>query len=673
LSFIAERSISSLLKPYSMSKIYLGRHLLLMLLYSLCSLVVFSQPVPRWVSRYTGAGNMQDVPQSMTIDDAGNVYVTGLSEGERSQADFITLKYDATGKQLWAKRFNSRYNLQDGATGIVTDQPGNVYVTGWSYSTENSIVFTTIKYNRHGSQMWVKHYAAPNGSRSIAYSIRQDGHGNVYVTGSSIGAEGNDDYLLIKYDQAGNELWVRRYNSPENGVDVPYSLAVNTAGHIYVTGSSYESYATLKYDRDGHLLWSRRYSGPGLFPDAAKKIVLDKDGNAYVTGESFDPVSNYDIATIKYAPDGTELWARRYNSSQNLREQGFSLALDASNNVYVIGLGDVNNWGDYLTIKYDAAGNEQWVRRYQGTTTLSSEVPANIVVDPAGNSYVTGSSRPQDGNSDFATIAYDASGNELWVAKYDDDPGSEDEANAIALDAKGNLYITGQIHRKDIALVQYYTGLDVSIEAVDQTLYLGYRPNCTNLSARVSNGVPPYSYQWNHSMATTAKIFVCPEKTTTYTVTVTDASGKTASAQMEVKVIDVRCQNGKVIVCHQGVSLCLPIDMVEAHLAHGDRLGNAQCKNSGPVKTFEITIAPNPFSNSTVIEYEVPAEGHVFISIFDSRGNLIALPVNVWRLAGIYTTRFNASHLPPGIYFYRATLVSKSGTQWASGKMIKTR
>src|SRR5207253_11025758 len=125
--------------------------------------------------------------------------------------------------------------------------------------------FATIKYNSSGVQQWAKRYNGPANSDDVAYAIAIDGSGNVYVTGSSLGSGTGLDYATVKYNSAGTQLWASRYNGPANIDDVALSIAVDCARNVYVTGGSTGSgsgfdYATVKYNSSGVQQWASRYN-----------------------------------------------------------------------------------------------------------------------------------------------------------------------------------------------------------------------------------------------------------------------------------------------------------------------------------------------------------------------------------------------------------------------------
>jgi hypothetical protein len=129
----------------------------------------------------------------------------------------------------------------------------------------------------------------------------------------------------------------------------------------------------------------------------------------------------------------------RYNGPGSGADKAFPIAVDStSGNVYVTGSSSSN----YATVAYDSLGNELWVARYNGPDYIS-DTPYAIAVDPtSGNIYVTGACGNYP-SYDYATVAYDSSGNELWEARYSME-NSHDAAKAITIDpSTGDVYVAG--------------------------------------------------------------------------------------------------------------------------------------------------------------------------------------------------------------------------------------
>ena len=91
-------------------------------------------------------------------------------------------------------------------------------------------------------------------------------------------------------------------------------------------------------------------------------------------------------------------------------------------------------------------GVDSWVARYNGPGNYTDD-PAAVAVDASGNVYVTGESSGQGGLIGYATIKYNSAGEEQWVARYNGPGNGNDSANAIVVDASGNVYVTGQLTR----------------------------------------------------------------------------------------------------------------------------------------------------------------------------------------------------------------------------------
>jgi pimeloyl-ACP methyl ester carboxylesterase len=415
-----------------------------------------------WVARHNGPGNGTDGANALAVDGAGNVYVTGFSVGSGTQGDYATIKYGPNGSQQWVARYNGPGNGSDQADAIAVDGAGNVYVTGWSGAD-----YATIKYGPNGSQQWVARYNGPGSCVDEAYALAVDGAGNVYVTGSSFCSGTGDDYATIKYGSNGSQQWVARYNGPGSSGDDARAIALDGAGNVYVTGHSAGSgtdhdYATIKYAPNGSQQWVARYNGPGNSHDGAYARAVDGAGNVYVTGWSYGSGTEADYATIKYGPNGSQQWVARYNGPGNSHDGARSLAVDGAGNVYVTGWsgGSVADY-DYATIKYGPNGSQQWVARYDGLGN-SYFGARSLAVDGAGNVYVTGDSAGWGTDYDYATIKYGPNGSQQWVARYDGPGSSMDYPSAVAVDGAGNVYVTGESVGSgtsfDYATIKYVQG-----------------------------------------------------------------------------------------------------------------------------------------------------------------------------------------------------------------------
>ncbi|MBK8552297.1 MAG: SBBP repeat-containing protein [Ignavibacteria bacterium] len=362
-----------------------------------------------WKAVYVGSDDKNDQPYSIAVDNSGDVYVTGGNSVSNGSSDYITIKYNSSGVQQWAARYNGQGNSEDIARSISVDSSGNVFVTGGSGSSL-FLDYVTVKYNTSGIQQWAARYNGPGDGYDAAVSISSDGSGNVYVTGGSDGGFGvSTDYATIKYNSDGIQQWAARYNGTGNGTDFASSICIDGSENIYVTGGSdggtgsLYDYATIKYNSSGEQQWAARYNGPENLIDIASSIFVDDNGNVYVTGSDSGGV-NSSFTTIKYNSSGEPEWVKIYNNAA-----GNSIAVDSSGNAYVTGVSRVKETDyDYLTIKYNSDGIQQWDEIYNGPGN-STDIANSIALDASGNVYVTGGSAGIGTNFDFATIKYSQS------------------------------------------------------------------------------------------------------------------------------------------------------------------------------------------------------------------------------------------------------------------------
>lgn len=459
-----------------------------------------------WAKTYDGPAGGVDGAKAIAVDAQGNVYVTGNSAGVGTGNDFATIKYDAQGNVLWVKRYNSAGNGNDEANALIIDSQGNLHVGG----TAGSASYVKVKYDLQGNQVQVVTYNIGTSGFAEIKSAAFDGMGNLYLTGTS-STTSDDDYLTVKYNAAGTRQWAKIYTHSTDSNDEPIDIALDSKGNVYVTGFSssvpypdyFYEYATVKYDSQGNEKWVRRYSKGAQTYNYPKAIVVDKSDRVYVTGYANLPEGNghvyatiqYDsegnqlsvkhpdiaslstsyiifavdafgnlyysgtrFVTLKYNTQGSLAWKSDYNSAGNGEEFAVALTTDKQGNIYVTGrishLASEADWYfDMATVKYDAQGNQKWVKKYKGPQN-GDDQPVDIAIDPQGNVIVTGfsfggSTKPysfphdNDYNYDILTLAYSPDGTKLWEKRYASAGEGVDEATDLEVDSQGNVYVTG--------------------------------------------------------------------------------------------------------------------------------------------------------------------------------------------------------------------------------------
>jgi Subtilase family len=367
----------------------------------------------------------------IATDTSANFYITGDACATVMCDSFIafTAKYDSTGSQQWIQTSSSsQYNLP---AGVKVDANGNVYTFMLAFSwppSPSGSQFVTIKYDSSGNSIWTRTYT--NGSTMSttggASGLVLDGSGNLYVTGTFCTDPllpcqlGDNYYVIVKYDANGTMLWTANYNSGYLGQSA--GIVVDGSGNVAIGGAAcyagdacYSNYSlesgaiTLKYAPTGNLLWHNMYQNLGLTTPTA--LAADSTGNVYVAGESCSAVTqildpnigtlyhtcgDYDIVTIKYDANGGQSWMARYSGAaagpdgQGRPELPYAIVVDRIGNSYVAGKSGFN--GGYSLMKYDPNGNQLWILAHNEWGYADS-----IALDILGNVYASGLSRNGDG------------------------------------------------------------------------------------------------------------------------------------------------------------------------------------------------------------------------------------------------------------------------------------
>jgi hypothetical protein len=265
--------------------------------------------VPWTGTKQLGATGVDTWGNSTATDTSGNVYVAGNTYGGldgnalTGTSDFFVTKYDSSGVKQYTQQLGVA-GVDTLGLSVATDAGGNVYVAGYTTGgldgnmlTGTSDFFVT-KYNSSGVKQYTRQLGVA-GADTWGNWVTTDAGGNVYVAGYTTGGldgnalTGTTDFFVTKYNSSGVKLYTRQLGVA--GADTwGYSVATDASGNVYVAG----------------------YTTGGL------------DGNT-LTGTS-------DFFVTKYNSSGVKQYTRQLGVA-GVDTYGFSVATDASGNVYVAG------------------------------------------------------------------------------------------------------------------------------------------------------------------------------------------------------------------------------------------------------------------------------------------------------------------------------------------------
>jgi len=290
------------------------------------------------------------------------------------------------------------------------------------------------------------------GSDDIGRSIAVDANGNIYTTGTFRGVDtdfdpstggtlpltsnGGTDVFVSKLNSSGNIVWAKSFGGSAD--EQSYSIAVDGSGNVYTTGHfqgtnvdfdpgngttnltsasvDHSDVFVSKLDSSGNLVWAKSFSGS--LNDEGRSIAVDGSGNVYTTGffeginVDFDPSTG---GTLPLSSNGNkDVFVSKLNSSGNL--------------VWAKSFGNpANDFG--LSIAVDGSGNVY-------TTGFFAE--ENVDFDPS-----TGGTLPlsSNGANDVFVSKLNSSGDIVWAKSFG--KSDDDEGRSIAVDGSGNVYTIG--------------------------------------------------------------------------------------------------------------------------------------------------------------------------------------------------------------------------------------
>ncbi len=429
-----------------------------------------------WTARYDQGKNYDDEAQCMARSPDGGVVLAGTSmDTIRMNMDLVTVKFSRDGEFEWSARYNYGTGTVEDAFDVAVDDDGNVFVAG-QITIGTSHDFLLLKYGANGDYQWYFRFPSA-GQDEAATAVVPDQLGGCYGAGYSQ-LYGDVNWLVCHMSATGALTWWQRNGGA--GKDYVADAAMDGDGNLFVTGSGYTSdedsfdYRTALYDTaTGGEAWVRLYDGSGELGEDPKNdrpaaIAVDDDGNVYVTGSSGEIVTGMDATTVKYAPDGQQLWVHALDVSPEPRmydvdaARAIVLASDGAvyccGRTYYVHIGE-DSENDALVYRIKPDGTTDWVRTYYFENEDNEDSAVAVTVDQFDNVYVSANvDRTVETESDWATLKYSAAGELRWVEYYGE-PISWDAAVGVLADESGDIFVGGTDAPGDVSydycLVRY--------------------------------------------------------------------------------------------------------------------------------------------------------------------------------------------------------------------------
>ncbi|MBK9283537.1 MAG: T9SS type A sorting domain-containing protein [Sphingobacteriaceae bacterium] len=417
----------------------------------------------------------------------------------------------------WAKQFGSLNNVSAKANAVNSN--GDVYITGYfegtvdldpgpgtlTITSAGMSDFFVVKLNSSGNLVWG--FSIGNFGNDVAYSIAQDGNGNIYLGGSFSGVVDFDQGpatttldagtglsgFVAKYSSSGNFVWAGNFISSVSSV--VYDLSCDPLGNVVCTGihngttdfdpspgttniasNGLQDAFICSLTTSGNLNWVSGYGDSGN--DEGIAISTDNNGNVYTTGSfagtvDFDPspgtatltsFGGLDAYILKFDQLGNFLFSEQIGGTSD--DIAKNISLDNTGNILSTGIFsgiiDMDPSPSTFTLsgvafnvyvsKLDNMGNFAWGQM------LSSSAPIlanSIASDATDFVYLTGSfSALTDFDAGVGTFNINPSGTNLFISKVDGNGnftsansvvGSNNSVgNALLIDNNYNVHLAGE-------------------------------------------------------------------------------------------------------------------------------------------------------------------------------------------------------------------------------------
>jgi len=358
-----------------------------------------------------GTDRGDHVHEGWQTSDGGYIGIGQTEESHGRYSNLLVVKTDSNANQEWIKEMGTRKRLDFGI--CVREAKDGFIIGGGIYNPLTGIQERGLaKLDFHGRTIWQKTY--PGAGAGAVRGIDIDKYGNVIATGYVNASR--EGYIFIV----------------EEGV-----------GFI------------MKTDPDGNLTWDKPLSTP-----QGTKVRIEKNGGFAIASTKWvyhNGRNNQDVLLIRTDPSGNEISVRNYGGENNEHCYDFDLTPDGGYIFagHTLSYGAIN-W-DYLLMKVDSSGKEEWVRTFgqprgydpkwihdESYGVRSTLDGGFIIAGGSGDEFAYSQDGHTAGPSDewkAYLVKTDAQGNLLWEAVYPPSSTANNAAEFIALTRDGGYII----------------------------------------------------------------------------------------------------------------------------------------------------------------------------------------------------------------------------------------
>jgi hypothetical protein len=435
------------------------------------------------VHAYGGSGN--DFAESViehSIDQGLVLAGWTTSYGAHNTDAFMLVKTDSVGVEMWTKTYGGSANGY--AYSVIEHSIDNgLLMAGYSISTDAGFStstgaggadYTLVKTDSVGLVLWTKIYGGSGDDRARSLIEHSIDNGIVMAGWTSNMGPGYYDCMLVKTNSAGEVLWTKTYG----GFGLNYAFSVTdhstdqgfvVAGNTNSFGAGGEDFMLVKTDSVGVELWTKTYGG--INGDYAHSVIEHSIDNGLVLAgmtKSF-VVGLWDFMLVKTDSLGLALWTKTYGGSgddipnsviEHSIDNGFVIAGRTTNSF------GGSNWNSML-VKTNSVGMELWTKIYGG---VGHDYAYSVIEHSIDQEFVIAG----------RTESFGGEVNVLMLVVQPDNSGTGAGSNVTP--TVGTQTLTGADHVVTGIVVSRLMEVDVILSGTDQAI-TSYTNPCQNNGA----------------------------------------------------------------------------------------------------------------------------------------------------------------------------------------------